>query len=379
MNLIFKKFEEFTLNPNISIGGKWNISIVRNNGAEIFPFGKKMKKNMILNQGLDIIASNKYFAASNGFNWNTIPGFLLGDAVVGGNSYNTLDPSDTELGNLLQVSYQTLPDRCVMTDNYTNGSRTFSKVYDFPRGNTQGLKIREIGVRTPFGFSISNQNRLFSKFILPEDISVGSEEWIRLYYDFTIKCDAIVNPININLSSGTINASGKLKLCGNYHDLFGDFNTNGSPIIRYGDSPQSSFMPYCDEFCIQNNCQAQCVGTSYLISNIFIPTSPGSQIICEWIGQRTDENDGTIIPSSYVNGNFYRDTTYIFKKQNPFEDKQFSAFLFTIRKSDRNNTIAGWLWEFNNKQIKLKEKEIVIEIRQSMSRIDTPDSIEWDR
>lgn len=378
MNLIFKKFQEINLNPSISIGGSWNISIVRDNGSEIFPFGKSMKKNMILNQGLDILASNSYYTSYAGLNWNTIPAFLLGDAVVGADSGMPLNPADTNLANQLQTSYITIPGQCKMTDNYSNGSRTFSKVYDFPKGNTQGLKIREIGVRTKFGFEINGQNVLFSKFVLPQAISIGSEEWVRLFYDFTIKSDAIVNPISINLSSGTIDANGKLKLCGNYHDLFGDFDSNGNPFIRFGDSPQSSFMPYCDKFCVQDNCQTECVGTSYLVANIFIPTSPGSSIISEWTGERTDEDDGSLIPSAYTNGSFYRDTTYIFKKGNPFQDKEFQAFLFTVRKSDRNNTIAGWLWELNNKQIKLKEKEIVIQIRQSMSRIDTPDSLEWD-
>jgi hypothetical protein len=93
------------------------------------------------------------------------------------------------------------------------------------------------------------------------------------------------------------------------------------------------------------------------------------------VGDRVIEDDNTIIATPYTNGNFYREMTYIFKKNNPIDNKEFQGLLFTSRKSDRNNTVAGWLWEFDNKQIKLKEKEIVIEIRQSMDRIDTPDFI----
>lgn len=380
MNLIFKKFQEYNFQSDISVGGKWNISIMRENGSERFPFGKEMKKNLILNQGLDILASNKYYTSYAGLNWNTIPAFLLGDAVNGGDSGATnVNPNDTIIANFLQSTSKVIASSCYITDDNINGSRTFSKAYDFPKPSQAQISVKEIGIRTRFGSEIDGENKLFSKFILPQNVLIARDEWIRLYYDFTIKSDAIINPINITRSSGTINANGKLKLCGRYDDVFGTFDSNGNPFIRFGDSPQAVFMPYCEDFCVETStCQSKCVGTGYLISSIFIPTSPNGQIISEWVGERLSADNNTLIAPAYNNGDFYRDITYIFKKQNPIQNKEFEAFLFTSRKSDRNNTIAGWLWEFNNKQIKLVEKEIVIEIRQSMSRIDVPDYIMVD-
>lgn len=375
MNFLFKRFKEINLSPNISIGGRWNVAIVNKNGEERFPFGAKMKKNMILNQGLDILASNKYYTNYAGLNWNTISAFLLGDAVLG-NSSNPVDPADTSLGNQVQSTEIINDDSCTITDNYIEGSRTFRKVYDFPIPAAT-ISVREFGIRTRFG-SVDGENKMFSKFVLPSTFLVGPAEWVRLFYDFTIKCDAIVNPININRSSGTINGNGVLKLCGRFDDLFGTYDSNGNPFIRYGDSPQGTYMPYCEKFCVQEDtCQHQCAGTAYLISDIFIPTTPGSSIIGEWVGSKPTEDENTVISSPYINGNFYRDITYIFEKENPFENKPFQGFLFSTAKSDRENTIAGWLWELNNKQIKLIEKEIVIQIRQSMSIIDTPDTISY--
>lgn len=374
MNVFLKKFKEYNISPNISIGGYWNIAIVNENGQEKFPFGSHMKKNMILNQGLDILASNKYYTSYGGLNWNATSAFLLGDAVLGGSSIPA-NPADISLNNELQSTSIINDDSCTISDNYANGSRTFRKVYDFP-SPIAPIPVREFGIRTRFG-ATNGQNKMFSKFVLPETVMIGTKEFVRLFYDFTIKCDAIVNPITITRSAGTLNCNGVLKLCGRFDDIFGAYDTNGNPIIKYGDSPQATFMPYCEEFCVQENCLHKCIGTAYLISDIFIPTSPGSSIIGEWVGSKPTESEGTAIASPYTNGNFYRDITYIFEKKNPFENKPFQGFLFSTAKSDRENTVAGWLWEFNNKQIKLIEKEIVIQIRQSMSRIDTPDIMSY--
>jgi hypothetical protein len=374
MNVFLKKFKEYNISPNIGIGGYWNIAIVNKNGQEKFPFGRHMKKNMILDQGLDILASNKYYTTYGGLNWNATSAFLLGDAVLGGSSI-AVNPTDVSLNNELQSTDIINDDSCTISDNYINGSRTFRKVYDFPTP-TSPIPAREFGIRTRFG-ATNGQNKIFSKFVLPETVLIGTQEFVRLFYDFTIKCDAIVNPINITRSAGTLNCNGVLKLCGRFDDIFGAYDANGNPIIKYGDSPQSTFMPYCEEFCVQENCLHKCIGTAYLISDIFIPTSPGSPIIGEWVGSKPTEDENTVIASTYINGNFYRDITYIFEKRNPFENKPFQGFLFSTAKSDRENTVAGWFWEFNSKQIKLLEKEIVIQIRQSMSRIDTPDTMSY--
>jgi|688.fasta_scaffold10587_6 hypothetical protein len=374
MNVFLRKFKEYNISPNIGIGGYWNIAIVNKNGQEKFPFGHHMKKNMILDQGLDILASNKYYTSYGGLNWNATSAFLLGDAVLGGSSI-PVSPSDVSLNNELQSTNIINDDSCTINDDYINGSRTFRKVYDFQTPQSP-IAVREFGIRTRFN-AVNNQNKMFSRFVLPENISIGTQEFVRLFYDFTIKCDAIVNPINVTRSSGTLNCNGVLKLCGRFDDIFGAYDANGNPIIRYGDSPQSTFMPYCEEFCVQENCLHKCIGTAYLIADIFIPTSPGSSIIGEWVGSKPTEDENTVIASSYINGNFYRDITYIFERGNPFENKPFQGFLFSTAKSDRENTVAGWFWEFNNKQIKLIEKEIVIQIRQSMSRIDTPDTMSY--
>jgi hypothetical protein len=76
----------------------------------------------------------------------------------------------------------------------------------------------------------------------------------------------------------------------------------------------------------------------------------------------------TIEASQYTNGNFYRDITYIFDKNNPFQDKDINAFLFTVTRYDRENTVDGWFWEINEKQTKFTDKKLVIVLRQSVFR-----------
>lgn len=373
MNLIFKKFQEFIIEPNICIGGEWNISIINNNGTEEFPFGKHMKKNMILNQGLDILASNMFYTSFNGLNWNTIPAFLLGDAVNGSSS-TPASATDTELFNLLQSTSNIDDFSCTIEDDYVNGSRTFKKIYNFNEPLVP-IRVREIGIRTKFK-KLNGENMLFSRFVLPANINLMPGQYIKLFYNFKISCPALVSSIPISLSSGTIDASGTLKLCGRYDDIFGTFDSNGNPFIRYGDSPQSTFMPFCENFCVElNGCQNECFGTGYLIANIFVDPIVNAPIVSEWMGFRVTKDIGTILAPDYINGDFYRDITYVFNSGNPIVTKLFDGFLFTTTKFNRENTISGWLWKLNNKQNKLVEKEIVIQIRQSMSRL-IPDIID---
>jgi hypothetical protein len=89
----------------------------------------------------------------------------------------------------------------------------------------------------------------------------------------------------------------------------------------------------------------------------------------EWVGTRLEQAAGDISATAYTLGTFYRDITYTFLNTNPVATQSFGGFLFTVTKTDRQNTWDGWFWKFNNNQIKLNTKKIVIVLRQSVSRI----------
>ena len=230
--------------------------------------------------------------------------------------------------------------------------------------------MREVGVYTDW-----NNKKLFSKFVLPRTIKLSYGQFVRLVYDFTIGSDLIVNPLNINNSSGSFDGTGQLKLCGRFDDIFGSFDSNGNPNIIYGDSPRASFVPYYDRFCISNqSCSTEIFGTAYLkVPGIFNFDSVNKPLISEWVGERLEKNLNTINPSNYIDGNFYRDIEYIFDYLNPIYDEKVEGFLFTILRgssiSERQNIIDGWLWKFNNIQIKQSSKKIVMSIRQSVNRL----------
>jgi hypothetical protein len=372
MNILVKQFQEFYKEPQTKVCGKWNISILDRNGNESFPFGKEMKKNLILNQGLDLLIAGKYYGEYSIFNWNTIPSFLIGGAVYG-NGLLPANESDISLTNEIAETSIINDDSCSITDNYTNGTRTYRKVYDFPTieigdPNTQ---ISEVGLFSNW----RNNKTLFSKFLLPRVLRLDYGQWIRLFYDFTIGSDMIVTPNNINLSSGSFNASGLMKLCGRFDDIFGSFDANGNPVIVFGDSPRASFIPFYENFCAEiSTCQTECFGTAYLLApGISNFNDTNTKIISEWIGNRLEKNLNTINPSEYIDGNFYRDIEYIFDYNNPIYNELTEGILFTVLRgsdtSPRQNTIDGWLWKFNNGQIKQSSKKIVIGLRQSINRI----------
>lgn len=374
MNIIINKFKEIFLSPQTKISGKWNISIIHKNGEEQFVFGKKYKPNLILNQGLDILASAKYYTEYNGRNWNTIPAFLFGGAQCG--IGNSISNDDTSLSNFFKYTDSINDDSCEIVDNIITGTRTFKKVYDFPElnENERDILIREIGLTTPWGKE-NDEEKLFAKFILPEAIRLMPEQFIRLYYEFSISSPNIINPINIQINpaptSPNFNPNGSILLAGRFADIFGSFNSNGFMRIEFGDSPRGSFLPYWDEFCLSPDdpeCLLTCFGTSYLIEDIYANISVNQPIISQWIGQRTSQKNLTINASNYMAGNYYRDITYIFDQNNPIENSDINAFLFTVTRSDRENTIDGWFWEFNQKQTKFIDKKLVIMLRQSVSR-----------
>lgn len=364
MNLLFKKFTEHIAEPKTHIGGKWNISIVsKKNGSENFIFGKNKKNNLILNQGLDILAASKYYASYNGLNYNTIPAFLYSTAVLG-NGTSVPQLTDLSLTNQLQESTSILAGSCSIENNFSNGTRIFKKVYDFP-SPTSKITVSEMGINTPF-----NGKKLFSKFLLNAPISIEPEEYIRLYYDFYITIGAIHTPINISASSGSIIADGQIKLCGTYNNIFLTMDSNGNPTTGDGDSPRTSFLPYCESFCAETpSCTNECFGTCFMITRDPIVPTINNSLTNEWIGQRLSESTSTISASSYVNGNFYRDISYIFNNNNPINSETFGGFLFTVTKTNRQNTWDGWFWKLNNNQIKLNTKQIVIILRQSLGRI----------
>ena len=369
LNLHIKNHLGVSINPSFEIGGSWNVAIVDENNKETFPFGSSYKKNLILDQALDILSANNGYGPHLNLNWNTIPSFLKGNAVLG-TGIAPAQASDTNL------TYQTLEtnvindESCSVEDFYSLGKRVFKKVYDFPKPETLPMAptsytLSEIGLKNGWN------GELFTKFLLDSPILIPRGQWLRLFYNFSISCSAIVNPININLSSGTFNANGWLKLVGRFDDIFGSFDLDGNPVIRNGDSPRSSFMPFCDEFCAEiETCTNKCFGTAYLLTNFFEnENSINSTLFTNWLGNRLSVANGTINPSNYTQGNFYRDIEYVFDINNPTANETIGGFLFTTVKTNRQNTVDGWLWKLNNPQIKRSDKKIVINLRQSMARI----------
>lgn len=351
------------VNYNLGIGGTWNVSVVSGD-SETFPLGHDYKNNLILNYGLDVLAESKSYCNVSGTNFNTIPAFLYADAAIG-NGTGIASGEDVGLHNLISFSSGVKTGACSVEDSYTSGYRIYKKVYDFPYPASP-ISVSEIGVRTPYGGT-----GFFSRFLTTGgNINLQPTQFLRLYYNFKVTCSGITGAIPISMSTASITGDGNLKLCGRFDDIFGGMNSDGKPIIVNGDSPRGSFMPYCEPFCVEvPGCTNECFGTSYMVKTGIAFPSANSVISTEWIGARLEEALLSVSGHPYVSGDFYRDITYKYEYTNPAASELFGGYLFTQTKTDRENTVDGWLWRFNNDQNKLNTKQQTIVLRQSVNRI----------
>lgn len=359
MNILTKNNREINCSAILKIGGQWKIAVIKN-GAETYPLGEKFRNNLILDNALNVLAKGESSIDYAGTTFATLAGFLYAMPVLGDGGAAPSN-SDTALANQLQTAITT-ENICEKISDTINGVFSIKKVYNFPTPSSE-ITVREIGMKTAYG------GLLISRFLLPSPILLAPDQYIRLYYQFNVSISSLITPQTISLSNGGFDGSGQFKLCGRFDDIFNGIDSAGNPSIPFGDSPRSSFMPYQSQFCVNADCTRTCFSTAYMFESDLVIPAVNSSIATEWAGQRLSEIGGTIIPSAYVNGTFYRDIQYIFSPSNISQNAYIGGILFTVTMDNRQNTWDGWLWKFNTPQLKETTKTLTINLTQSVSRL----------
>lgn len=221
----------------IGVGGEYKICVIDVNGNELFPFGDTFHKNVITDIGLDRVLSTNSYAAGGTSGGLSVYGhpFLSSSYICRAGSGNTpTSTSDTAL--VSQSMYtSTLPDSASLnfTDTslcVSSGIGTWQRTFDFAAvGST--TTVAEVGT----GWSNSDPNTLFSRFVLPRSITLTVGQILRVTYRLSLRLPSYTTDVTTNLQSGSFNATGVMRVIGTPLSVWGELQSNGG--IRYPTTP----------------------------------------------------------------------------------------------------------------------------------------------
>lgn len=379
-NLIINRTREVEIGTETLIKGMWKIEVVCPNGEIKKPLGDEWRPNLLMTRGLLSLAGVLD-------DWQSIAS-LMRVAQYGNRTNNPTDrgynggvvnstwgsiTNDTQLNGIFGWSgYSSVGSAGnTVVDNYQIGSRTFTKTYDFlATPNMQTVK--EI-IITDYNSGDRGTGRadsdILSRFILPSPVVLEQYQFLRLTYALQVTIPAIVTPINIDVQSGDFNGLGQLKCIGQFYNIFGSMDSNGTPqcaVERWagtsgdqckrlpwtmiGQRCTGALMPGGD---LAATNQYQFPGINVNIDQS-IRKTPGSTYVY------SDSAGGSIYDIGYSNGNlsYTRGATLLFPATNPNLTEQYiGGILFTTRLNNSNSYYdmredslgySAWYWRFTD-------------------------------
>lgn len=239
-NLIFNKTKEVEVISETRLKGMWKVEVVCPNGEVKKPFGDKMRPNLLMKRGLDMLGGKEFVTSSS------IASFMVG-AMYGNNQTSPTSrelytltnalpmiSNDQQTGQFGWSTYNSTND-CAAVPTVANGSMTYTKTYDFLAvPNTQ--TVTEVII---IGGSLTTQQRnttqlaggnVLSRFILPAPVILSQYQFLRLTYSLQVTMPATISYPNIDISSGDFSGYGKLIRVGTFARIFGSMSLTGEPI-----------------------------------------------------------------------------------------------------------------------------------------------------
>ena len=242
-NLLLKRYVEAEINNKTNVDGKWRVEVVCPNGQVKKPLGDKWRKNLIQDRGLNYINGtwSTSFIASYTAQGRSIDNFAY-SALFSDSSSEPFSVNNAKQIGANENTYWTKrltsnvdENTNPYIDDENEGSRTFRRAWDFPSlvaGETK--TIREILITSSsYGststaadqvkgseYPLITSYPVISRFVLPEPITLTEFQFLRLYYSIKVTVPSIVNPVELTLESGDFDATGQLKLVGEWSRIF---------------------------------------------------------------------------------------------------------------------------------------------------------------
>jgi hypothetical protein len=374
MNILIKKWKEVEMEANTKMGGTWKVEIVHPNGGIEAPFGDKMRKNLILNSGFDVLAGNSAIVNYNPIETNDgawILPALFRRAKLGSSSAAA---AVTNSGLGAAISGQdtvTSTQVCTTTNDTTSqAGPTFTRIYDFPAVSVS-TNINEVVI---YGLGGGGNTQNLSRFVFPTTITLVAGQFLRLTYSFKAYIDALLNPISVSLgASNGFNVTGQLKLVGTYQNIFGGMTSDGGlDYARTSSGPQPCGGWLLNGRRLFTNFQGTApTGTiaQMIPTGVSFPSINSDLTGYSKVGSTITQDTAGMVFGPYASGQGYQDITYLFAAANPISTTNIGGIIFSASRSTPTNAPFGWYLKFDNSQSKNASYSLAVNLRQSIIAI----------
>jgi hypothetical protein len=195
------------------VGGMYSFKVQRADGT-IEELGSQ--KNLITTIGIDRFFTDTDAASS----YSRVGTF----ARIGtGNTAATTADTDLQTQTASTNTYDSAPGGCGTTNDATEGSAIHKRTFVFAAASGSST-ITEVGV----GWTASTASTLFSRIVLGTSISLNTGDILFVVYSLKIIFDQIVNSTEVNLTTGTFEMIGDLKIVQSFIFIFGAVLSTGA-------------------------------------------------------------------------------------------------------------------------------------------------------
>lgn len=318
------------------IEGRYLVSVVQKDGTERFPLGKKFRKNLVLNSGLDLLFNSG--AVNLGFG-NV---FLACRAGTGNTAPNV---ADTVLVNQVNStnSYLTTTGACGSSSDTATSSRTHKRTFNF-NPEVANVNYNELG----WSNSVSAAANLYSRVVLGSTVTVQTGESLRVVYQQRIVMAQATTQSSVTLSSGSFSGNGNIKVVGTFIDLFGTINSNGSETAANAPLLLGRLGP---AWLLQNS--------SFPAINVGLTPS--------YSGINATDSQSANASGTYTAGQFRIDLTYVWSAAVPATTvTNVRSFLFGAIVTLVG---TGFQWLLNANQTKANTASLTLVLRIAWTRV----------
>jgi len=222
--------KQINLSTESSVMGEYLVSVIKKDGTTYFPFGKKNRKNLILDSFYSAILSGYRFGLQS----------FIQTCRVG---VNSTPPSRTQTGLVGSIVGQTSASGNFITSvDSASNSISLSREFIFPE-TPAGVQI-SYAEAVVGNFSISNTDPITtSRFVFPGVLILDGGDILKITYTLKLIINYLNSNSNITLTGGGLNFGGYIRMSTNDIGLIAPVVGNNT-IITLGNTNVHVFRDF---------------------------------------------------------------------------------------------------------------------------------------